>query len=204
MTCEKIFTVADFQRLLDETALMHKHLCPRQVLGVRIGLLGGKMLVLEVPRDDKRLFVFVESDGCFADGVSVATGCRLGRRTLRLADYGKAAATFVDTESGIAIRVHPLAQARELAHSYAPQAEDRWHAQLEAYRIMPDRELLRAERVQLKVPLDKIISKPGMRVLCEGCGEEVMNERQVQIEGAVLCRGCADVGEGRYYEVSLD
>ena len=53
--------------------------------------------ICELPQTDKRLYTFVETDGCFADGVMVATGCSLGHRTLRLIDYGKVAATFVDT-----------------------------------------------------------------------------------------------------------
>ncbi|MDQ6693216.1 MAG: FmdE family protein [Chloroflexota bacterium] len=181
---------------------MHKHLCPRQVLGVRMGLLAGKMLGLEVPREDKRLYAFTESDGCFADGLSVATGCWLGHRNLRLVDYGKVAATFVDTESGRALRIKPRPQARKLAHSYMPQADDRWHAQLEAYQFIPEEELLDAEEVTLNVPLDKIISKPGMRVICQQCGEEVMNEREVNIEGRLFCRGCTATGESRYYSTN--
>jgi formylmethanofuran dehydrogenase subunit E len=59
------------------------------VLGVRIGLAAGEALDLDLPRADKRLLMLVETDGCFADGVSVATGCWLGRRTLRLVDYGR-------------------------------------------------------------------------------------------------------------------
>ncbi len=189
----------DLQHLLERTALLHRHLCPRQVLGVRMGLLAGKMLGIEVPQEDRRLFVFTESDGCFADGVSVATGCWLGHRNLRLVDYGKVAATFVDTEIGRALRIRPLPAARELAHSYIPQAEDRWQAQLEAYQVMPEEKLLDVEEVTLNVHLDKIISKPGMRVVCRQCGEEVMNEREIDIEGKVVCRGCAAMGEGRYY-----
>jgi formylmethanofuran dehydrogenase subunit E len=84
-------------QLLDRSAELHNHLCPRQVLGVRIGMYAGELLGLELPQTDKRLYTFVETDGCFADGVSVAAGCWLGRRTMRLMDYGKVAAVFVDT-----------------------------------------------------------------------------------------------------------
>jgi formylmethanofuran dehydrogenase subunit E len=62
-----------------------------------MGLHAGQLLQLDLPRTDKRLFVLVETDGCLTDGVAVATGCWFGRRTLRLVDQGKVAATFVDT-----------------------------------------------------------------------------------------------------------
>ncbi len=61
------------------------------------------------PRKDKRLLVIVESDGCFVDGVSVTTGCTVGHRTLRVEDYGKVAATFVDVSSERALRVARVA-----------------------------------------------------------------------------------------------
>jgi formylmethanofuran dehydrogenase subunit E len=183
---------------LEQTAALHKHLCPRQVLGVRMGLYAAELLGVLVPQEDKRLFVFVETDGCFADGVSVATGCWLGHRTLRPVDLGKAAATFVDTETGRAIRVRAYPDARERAAECVPEAPDRWHAQLEAYQVMADEELLEARPVTLTLSLQAIISRPGLRVLCEGCCEEIMNEREVIVDGRVLCRACA--GVERYYE----
>ena len=183
---------------LDRAAALHQHLCPRQVLGVRTGMYATELFDLPLPQTDKRLFAFVETDGCFADGVSVATGCWLGRRTLRLVDYGKVAATFVDTATGKALRVSPQLSARNMALEYAPGQPDSWHAQLAAYRVMPTSELLRVEEVRLTVSLEEIISQPGLRVTCDQCGEEVMNAREVPVEGRALCRRC--VGCDGYYE----
>lgn len=84
---------------------MNKHLCPRQVRGVRIGLCAEELLRLELPRHDKLLYAFVETDGCFVDGVTVATGCSTGHRTLCLMDYGKVAVSFVDMQTGNAFRI---------------------------------------------------------------------------------------------------
>ncbi len=95
------------QELLQATAARHYHLCPRQVLGVRMGLLAAHTLHLDLPQTDKRLLTIVETDGCFTDGLAVATGCWVGRRTLRIEDYGKIAATFVDTLTEQAIRLTP-------------------------------------------------------------------------------------------------
>lgn len=179
------------EELSQQSAAMHRHLCPRQVLGVRMGLYGGAVLGLDVPRTDKRLVVFMETDGCGADGVSVATGCWVGRRTLRVIDFGKLAATFVDTYTGQAVRIVPRPGIRESAWHYAPMAGNRWMAQLEGYQLMPEEELLLAQPVTLTVNLQELISQPGLRVTCEACGEEIMNERQVIHEEMVLCRACA-------------
>jgi formylmethanofuran dehydrogenase subunit E len=168
-----------------------------------MGLHGGAALGLDVPRTDKRLLVFVETDGCGTDGVSVATGCWVGRRTLRVLDYGKLAATFVDTRTGQAVRVVPRPGIRQSAWRYAPDARDRWTAQLEGYQLMPEQELLLAQPVTLTVSLEKLISQPGLRVTCEACGEEILNEREVIHEEMVLCRACAGEAYYRPAPVSL-
>jgi len=96
--------------LLDASAALHRHLCPRQVLGVRMGMLAGELLGLALPQTDKRLYVVAETDGCAVDGISAATNCWVGRRTLRVEDFGKVAATFVDTQTDRAVRI-PLPRA---------------------------------------------------------------------------------------------
>ncbi len=189
----------DLQTCLQESAAMHDHLCPRQVLGVRAGILAGELLELDLPQKDKRLFAFVETDGCFADGVSAATGCRLGRRTMRLVDYGKVAATFADTYTHRALRISPQQCARARAAHYSPHTAGPWHEQLAAYQVMPTSELLHVEPVLLALSIDDVISRPGLRKVCESCHEEIMNEREVYAEGHSLCRRCA--GLESYYEL---
>jgi formylmethanofuran dehydrogenase subunit E len=176
---------------LDQLSSMHHHLCPKQVLGVRTAMLASQTLGLEMPRQDKRVFAFIETDGCYADGVSVGSGCWVGHRTMRMMDYGKVATTFVDIVTGRAIRIRPAPTSRTHANAYAPNAIDRWHAQLEAYHKMPDDELLQVQDVRLTVALDAIISKHGLRVVCARCGEDIINERELRQDGLTLCRACA-------------
>jgi formylmethanofuran dehydrogenase subunit E len=191
-------------RFHEELLKLHAHVCPRQVLGVRMGELASQLLVLPLPQQNKRLFVFVETDGCFADGVMVATGCSMGHRTMRLLDHGKVAATFVDTQASPlrAVRVWPSPAARDRALELSPDiaSRSRWHAQLEAYQAMPDRDLLAWRDVELTLSLQAIISRAGVRVTCVQCGEEIINERQVVRDGVTLCRHCA--GDGYYRPTS--
>jgi len=184
-------------QFLQEAARSHRHLCPRQVLGVRMGLAAGRWLGLTVPQTDKRLLTIVETDGCVIDGLVVATGCRVGRRTMRVLDFGKVAATFVDTLTGRAVRIVPNAGSRLRAKAYAPEAASRWEAYLLGYQRMPEAELLDNQEVALIVPLEKILSKDGYRVKCDRCGEEIINEREVRQAGLILCRPCAG---GAYYQ----
>lgn len=193
--------MAEFKALLEKSAALHQHLCPRQILGVRMGLLASHWLGLNIPQPDKRLLTIVETDGCFVDGLAVATGCHVGRRTLRVLDFGKVAATFVDTQTGRAVRIAPSAQSRRLAKTYAPEAESRWHAYLYGYQRIPDDRLFTVQPVTLEVSLAEILSKDGYRVTCAVCGEEIINEREVCHEGLTLCRPCA--GE-RYYRLDSE
>jgi formylmethanofuran dehydrogenase subunit E len=160
------------------------------VLGVRVGLLAGHLLEIPLPQPEKRLLAIAETDGCFIDGISAATGCYVGRRTLRIEDFGKTAATFVDTLTEQAIRIAPRGNVRELAWGYAPSARNKWEAQLIGYQHIPDELLLNWRPVILTTPVREMISQPGRRVSCAICGEEIINRREVIREETVLCRPC--------------
>ncbi|MBI5080566.1 MAG: TraR/DksA C4-type zinc finger protein [Chloroflexi bacterium] len=184
------------QTLLETSSQLHRHLCPRQVLGVRMGMCAGEILNLDLPQENKRLYTIMETDGCAADGVSTATNCWVGRRTMRVEDYGKVAATFVDTKTGEAIRLVPRSDARCLARDFAPEAKNKWEAQLLGYQRMSSEMLFSVHPVQLRVPIEQILSRAGVKAICDICGEEVMNEREVIRDDMTLCRSCA--GEGYY------
>ncbi len=189
----------DLEALLEISSRHHDHLCPRQILGVRVGLAGLSVLGFQEPPPKKRLLTILETDGCFADGVMAATGCSVGHRTLRVEDYGKAAATFVDTETRRAFRVAPALDIREQALACMPEEPRHYFAQMKAYRILPDSRMLVITEVQLATLVERIVSRPGVRVNCALCGEEIMNEREVERDGMLLCRTCA--GSAYYHEL---
>ena len=182
--------------LLKLSSARHDHLCPRQVLGVRMGLVGLTAIGLEAPMPHKAGLVIIETDGCFADGIEVASGATVGHRTLRVDDQGKVAATFANVETGNVIRLNACLDARLRAREYAPGIKDRYYAQLKGYQIMPEKELFSFQEVKLDPPLERLLSRPGLRAKCAQCGEEIINERQEHVEGKVLCRSCA--GQGYY------
>lgn len=187
----------DIQQLLEISSRDHSHLCPRQILGVRIGLAGMNALGFSEPPEKKQLLVITETDGCFADGLSAATNCTVGHRTLRVEDYGKVAVTFVDTETGDAVRVLPRLDLREQAFIFVPEESRHYFAQMRAYQFMPEQKMVSIQKVVLNKPVERIISRPGMRVECDVCGEEIMNEREINQQGLVLCLPCA---QGGYYQ----
>jgi formylmethanofuran dehydrogenase subunit E len=184
--------------LLAASAAHHSHLCPRQVLGVRIGLAGVRAVGVEAHRGDKRLLVIAETDGCFLSGLKAATGAAAERRTLRIVDYGKVAAAFVDTKTGRAVRVAPKNDIRPRAQEYAPD-ERRYFAMLQGYQLMPDEELLSIQEIQLNPPAEVLVGRPGKRTACARCGEEIINQREVVLDGVTVCLPCAG---SAYYSAS--
>ena len=188
--------MTDIAELLQISSARHSHLCPRQVLGARMGLAGLRALELTAPLTKPTGLVIVETDGCFVDGMEAATGATVGHRTLRVVDMGKIAATFVDVEGSRAMRLVPQRGIRTLAFAYAPEEEQRYAAQLAGYQAMPEAELFRFEEVDLEPPLSALLSRPDARNTCSNCGEEIINEREVMLEGAAMCRMCA--GQGYY------
>jgi len=189
------------ESILRESAARHKHLCPRQVLGARMALLAGEMLELELPRVDKRLLVIAETDGCTVDGIIAATGCHIGGRTLRILDFGKVAATFIDTRTEESIRIIPRREARVLSGDYAPTARNQWEAMLFAYQVMPVAELFIVQHISLLIPLSKIMGRPTMKTVCEICKEEIINGREVMNGGSIRCCACAG---NSYYHFSTE
>ena len=183
--------MSDLQTLLEISSRSHDHLCPRQILGVRMGLAGIAELGLEPQNSGKRLLVIIESDGCFSDGIAAATGCTVGHRTLRVEDYGKIAATFIDVKTSRAVRISPLLDVRLRALACVPGEPQHYFAQMQAYQILPETELFTFSEVRLNTPVEQIISSPGIRVDCADCGEEIINEREIQRDGRSLCRACA-------------
>jgi formylmethanofuran dehydrogenase subunit E len=77
-----------------------------------------------------------------------------------------------------------------------PEAKNKWQVYLLGYKRIPLTELFRVQSVMLNDPLEWIISRAGIRIDCDACGEEIINEREMAVNGHVLCRACA--GESYY------
>lgn len=186
------------QEYLDDAAVAHGHLCAGQVLGVRMAMLGLKKLGLEDPqgKDRKRIVTFVEIDRCATDAVMVVTGCRLGKRALKFRDWGKVAATFVDVETGKAVRVAAKESSKGIARRLHPEIQDKNQQQMLAYREMPDEDLFQTQWVQVDLPPEEFPGYKGERITCAECGEGINFRREVRRDGKILCRACAG---DRYY-----
>ena len=195
--------IQSLDELLEECGRLHGHLCAGQLLGVRMALLGCKLIGVSDPRgaDRKKLIVWVEIDRCMADAVGAVTGVRLGKRSLKFFDYGKVAATFLNTSTGEAVRVLALDESRALADARYPLIESKKERQFKAYREASDAELFKVERVSVEYGEMDAPGRPRARVTCSKCGEGVNDGRELSVENEkLLCKPCA---LGGYYR-SLD
>ncbi|MCR4443359.1 MAG: FmdE family protein [Peptococcaceae bacterium] len=167
----------------------HGHLCSGMVLGVRMARLGLRELGIDDPLHYRDLIVYVEMDRCATDAVGVVTGCTPGRRRLKLVDYGKMAATFVDLASGQAVRVAAVGSQRP------PEGVD----PRVFWQDIPDDEIFKVEPVRIAIPPEDLPGKPRRSVTCSRCGEKVHDGRDVAMDGQFLCRACAG---GVYYKTA--
>lgn len=209
----------DCLELLDECVAYHGHLCFGQALGVRLAVAGLNYLGLPVlPASERRyrdLIVIVENDRCIADAIAVVTGTRLGRKTLKLQDYGKNAATFCllgeeNSSNGVRDRAAPAVVCKAVRvclsekldvciARYAreqglnpEEKETRIHAVLN----LATEDFLCLTPVTLEFSRSDLPGKPWRKVICEVCGERVIDGKDMEKDGKIICRACA---AGAYY-----
>jgi len=171
--------------LLERCVAWHGHLCMGQILGVRMALKGMELVGTS---DPKRLIVFIESARCLADAIQVVSGTRVGKRSAKIVDLGKSAATFLDADTGRAWRV--------AVKDFADPPGDRDES-CRAALDLPDDAMFAWRPVRVRpAPMD-LPGRPLRAVPCARCGETVLDGRDVEGPGGPLCRSCAG---GAYYE----
>jgi formylmethanofuran dehydrogenase subunit E len=184
---ERELNMNDFEIYFRKAADYHGHACAGIALGTKMTLAAMRYLGFDPSPKNKNLMVFVEVSRCMTDAVQAISCCTLGHRTLRFIDYGKFAASFVDLESGKAVR----ATVRESFDSSGPIEEV-------AAKIsqMADSDLVILEDVKIDIAADDLPGHSHKKAFCQVCGERVMDGRDVTRDSQTLCRACAGV---RYY-----
>jgi formylmethanofuran dehydrogenase subunit E len=182
-------TKEELDALLDKCIAFHGHLCMGQVLGVKIAVKG---LELAAPAGPKDLIVIVENDRCIADAVQTVTGTRLGRRSFKLKDYGRMAATFLNTVSQKAFRVHA-----DFNGKVDPENE----AAVRAVLHLPGEQVVAWREVVTQLKPEEMPGKPKRVVTCARCGEKVFDGKDSVLDEGPVCNGCLN---GAYYTVKTE
>ncbi len=186
--------------LLQQHELTYGNVCPGTLLALRMAVLGCALVGIEDPRgaDRNKLVAWVEIDRWLADAVEAVTGARLGKRTLKFLDYGKLAATFLNRETGKAVRIVALESSRRLADLRHPEIEDKYERQMQTYREAAEEELFGVSDVEVQVRAKDLPGHPRSRMICHKCGEAVNDGREISLpDNITLCRSCI---YGTYYQ----
>lgn len=191
------YTNFDYNECLETAKNFHGEACAGIKMGSRIAILGLEAIGITDPKGANRkdFMVYVESDRCASDAILAITGCHPGKRTLKVFNYGKMAATFVNLKTGKAVRVSSknregdVVTTREMIER-EPHGDD--------YLMAPDEELFSVKEVTVNIPDGELPGKPMRVVTCASCGERVMDKRDVSKDGKYYCIPCASK-EQRYY-----
>ncbi len=185
---------------IEKTTAFHGHLCPGTVIGTRMGLVGMREIGITDPTGSQRkdMMVFIETDRCPVDAISIVTGCRISRKNLKFLDWGKVAATFVNLKSGKAIRILCPDSSKDhinkyVKGEYSNDKDGKTAREVAAYKIMPENEIFIIQEVKVDLPVN---DKEKFKVKCEVCGETVNNHREIVKDGKIMCKSC---GEGKSY-----
>lgn len=157
----------------------HGHLCPGLLIGYRAARIALDRLKVE-RAEDEELIAIVENDSCAVDGIQFLTGCTFGKGNLFFRDHGKQVFTVARRPSGKGVRIALRPEART--------GKDR-DAMTNDLLSKKDEDLFRIEAVTIDLPTEAEIHKS---VLCEECGEAVMETRTKRLGAKLVCIPCAE------------
>jgi len=182
----------EYATLLEEAGKFHGDICAGIAIGTRMTMSGLKRIGISDPKgaDRKKLMVFVEIDRCTTDAIMALTGCRPGKRTMKIRDYGKMAATFINLETGKAVRV----STRMNRKASGDNSTERSY-----FSVAAEEELFSINYVEVPLRPEDMPGKPLRRVPCARCGENVMDGRESEHQGETLCKPCFEKTD--YYRI---
>lgn len=189
----------DYNSCIDEAKAFHGEVCGGIIMGTRMAISGMKAIGIYDPKgeDRKNLMVFMEIDRCPTDAVIAVTGCHPGKRTLKILDNGKMAVTFINLKTGKAVRVSSKNRQGD-ALKTREMIENEYMK--DDFSTLSDDELFTVTEVKVHLKPEDMPGRPHKSVPCALCGERVLDMRDVEVEGKLLCRPCA---EKRYYYTTV-
>ncbi|KZX15622.1 FmdE, molybdenum formylmethanofuran dehydrogenase operon [Methanobrevibacter cuticularis] len=175
-----------YKEQLEKAGKFHGDICGGIISGTKLAMYGLEQLGMDVNKKNKNLMVFLEIDRCMSDAVQAVTGCSLGRRSLKLNNYGKFAATFYDISTGKAIRISDKED-----DNFNP-IEETTEEKIERYANTLGKDLFKIQEVEVDIDENELPGKPRDKAICSVCNERIMDGKQEIIEGKILCKSCLD------------
>lgn len=188
--------MSEYKDLLEKAGEFHGDICGGIVMGTKLAIHGMENMGMTPGKKDKRLIVFTEIDRCISDAILSVTRTSLGKKSLKTMGYGKFAATFVNIDTGEAIRVIDLAANKK--DSENDEDEETIDELIERIAITPGEELFEIQKVTVKIGPNDLPGKPLEIAKCTDCGEVVMDGKHHLRGGRAYCTSCF---EGSYYQL---
>ena len=188
--------MSEYMELLRKAGEFHGDICGGIVMGTKLAIHGMENLGMTPGEKDKRLIVFTEIDRCISDAILSVTRTSLGKKSLKPMGYGKFAATFVNMETGEAIRVIDLGANKKGTEE--EEAEESIEELTERIAKTPGEELFEIQKVSVKIDPNELPGKPLEIAKCVGCGEVVMDGKHHLRSGKAFCTSCYDKS---YYQL---
>jgi formylmethanofuran dehydrogenase subunit E len=198
------------QDQIEGTISFHGHSCP----GLASGIRAAEWALNELcgRSRDEELVAVVETDMCGVDAIQFLTGCTFGKGNLIHRDYGKNAFTFYRRSDGKSARL----VARPCMMGDAQQTLRKLHrkmlsegltadeeAALKEARAMITKQIMKsdlADLFEIKKPEGPVPQKARIlsSMVCDKCGESVMESRTRRLQEETLCIPCFESLEKRF------
>ena len=179
----------------------HGHWCPGLATGIKVS----EVVLSELGRSfDEDIVAVAETDNCAVDAIQFLTGCTVGKGNMIVKNWGKTAFNFYRRRDGRALRIvsrpdagpsggdeYRILQEKSNGGALTPEDSKRF----EAFRRERCTRILESEPEALFMigePLDPVPPFAPMKrsILCEACGESVMETKARLCDGRILCLHC--------------
>jgi formylmethanofuran dehydrogenase subunit E len=192
--------------IIEKTIDFHGHYCP----GLAIGIRAAELAIKELGDPGQIHLVTVsETDMCGVDAIQFLTGCTCGKGNLLHRDLGKMAFNFFDRGSGRGLRVALRGEAKRVldedlmvlsarvasgtaSESERSQVGELREALKQRFMTEPLSELFSVSAPQMSMPRPPQVL---LSMVCDSCGEGVMESRTRRFQGKTLCIPCFDAVE---------
>ena len=166
----------------DEMVVFHGHSCPGLAIGYRMTVAAMAFLA-QYRSDDEELVAITENNACGVDALQFISGCTFGKGNLVFKDYGKQAYTFYARKTGQGVRVILRQNSIPAAIKADRPTFIKWLLEAD------ETELVSLQAVTIEVPEKaKILAS----VICDDCGEAVMETRICSQDGENICIPCRE------------
>jgi formylmethanofuran dehydrogenase subunit E len=169
-------------RTYKDLIAFHGHSCPGLAIGYRMSK-AALAFLSDSRAEDEEIVAIVENDACGVDALQCLCGCTFGKGNLLFKDFGKQVYTLYNRKSRKGVRV--VFNSQSVPEDIRKNRDVFIHWLLTA----AEEDVVSLREVHIDEPEPARIMNS---VVCELCGEAVMETRMRHINGKTACIPCAE------------